>query len=211
MPENRTPAYHNIAGAKYAMRDATGAHGATIKDSPFSKSLTMDASVETQPVYADGISVLTLISDQGYTGSYGVTGRDSAMEADLGFTIETAAGTASILTVQNKRLDLYYEYYEYTPQGQRYVVKVWVLNLEMRKPSKAHNTDTNTATIGEYSYPITVYGEKIKAADGTTDYRDANGNILYATHVTAIPGDAAYDDFEKTVPIVKMAATEPEG
>lgn len=205
MAQTRTPAYHNIMGAKYAMRSATGAPGTAIKESPFSKSLALDASVETQPVHADGINVLTLISDQGYTGSYGVTGRDAEMESDLGFTIDTTAGTASILTVQNKRLDLYYEYYEYTPEGVKYVVKVWVLNLEMRKPSKAHNTDTNTATIGEYSYPITVYGEKIKASDGTTDYRDENGNILYATHVTAVPGDENYSNFEATVPIVKMA------
>lgn len=200
----RTAAYHGIKNVKYSMRTSDNKPGVAIKSSLYSKALTLDPQIDTVPVYADDKTVMTLTSDQGFTGSYNTTGRDADMENDLGFTETLANGAeAELNSIGSKRLDMYYEYIEYTDNQQPFTVKVWLINCELRKPSRAHSSDTNTKTIGEQGYPLTVYGDKLME-DATKTYKDANGNERYATRVISVPGDSGYETFETKVPGLLM-------
>lgn len=207
--DKQSAAYHNIANAKYAVRDADGKHGETVVDFAFAKSASFDPQVETQAVFANGGQILSLVSDNGYTGGFGTTAPDRDFEKAVGQAAELNEGLATLKLIGMKRFDFYYEYQEITVNQVTFTVKVWVLNVEAAKPSLNNETSTTTATIGAYSYPITVYGEKIKAAAGGEYYRDENGNELYAVRIVSMPGDPGYTEFEKTVPTPTMLATAP--
>ena len=199
-------AYHGISNAKYALRGTDGAPGSTVTDLAYAKSISFEPQVEETAVYANDQKVLALVSDKGFAGSLGTTAQDRALEKSLGHAIDTASGEATINLIGYKRADIYYEYKETTPAAT-YTVKVWVLNCEISKPSTIeHATDEDQPTIGEYAYPITVYGDKIKASSGTATYRDANGNEITATKVIALPDDDGYTTFGDSVPVVKMPA-----
>jgi hypothetical protein len=208
MAENykaQSPAYHGIRNAKYCVRGEDGAAGSTVADLSFAKSISFEPAVETLDVYANDQKVLALISDKGYSGEFGTTAQDRAFETSLGQAIEVESGTADINIIGYKRFDMYYEYTEYTSSNNLpYTVKVWVLNAEASKATKEYNTNEDTPTIGEYLYPITVYGDKILDKEGTNTYKDANGNELVATRVIAVPSDTGYATFGDSVPKVKM-------
>lgn len=198
-------AYHGIKNAKYAIRE-NGVPGSTVVPFKFAKSVSFDPSVEQSPIYFNNVKVMNVINDQGYTGAFGTSAQDRAFEEALGLIMSVENGTADININTLKKFDMYYEYVENTDSDLQYIVKVWALNIETSKPSKAHTTDTNSLALGEYSYPITVYGDKIKKSTGDEIYRDKNGNEITATRVICLPCDEGYDDFDKSVPIVKMPA-----
>lgn len=203
--KNQSPAYHGIRNAKYCVRGEGGAAGSTVASLAFAKSISFEPAVETLDVYANDQKVLALISDKGYSGEFGTTAQDRTFETSLGQSIEVENGTADINIIGYKRFDMYYEYTEYTSSNNLpYTVKVWVLNVEASKATKEYNTNEDTPTIGEYLYPITVYGDKILDKEGTNTYKDANGNELVATRVIAVPSDTGYATFGDSVPKVKM-------
>ena len=208
MPENyssQSPAYHGVKNAKYSMR--TGEEpGTEIKNLAYIKAVSFDPQVNTQPIYANDMQVMAVVSDKGYTGNLGVTAQDRVLEKDLGQVVEIDKGQADVNLIGFRRLDLYYEYTEHTQSGVPYTVKVWALNLEVGKASKSNETDEDSLKIGEYQYPITVYGDKIKAATGEATYRDANGNELVATRIICLPNDEGYATFDSAVPAPKMKA-----
>lgn len=204
--KTQAAAYHGISNAKYAMRDASGKPGSDVKSIAYAKAISFEPTVEETAVYANDAKVLSLVADKGFTGTLGTTAQDRELETALGHMVDTAVGAATINLISYKRADIYYEYKETTPTAT-YTVKVWVLNVEISKPSSVeHNTDEDQPTIGEYEYPITVYGDKILASTGEDTYRDANGNELTATKVVKLPDDDGYDTFGDSVPTVKMSA-----
>lgn len=199
--------YHGIKNVKYSVRDDNGQPSKGIIDFAFAKSISFDTAIDQQPVYANDSKILTIVSDTGYTGALGTTAQDRELEKALGQILEVDNGTADVNLISFKRIDLYYEFTEKTKNGISYIVKVWVLNIEISKANKSHSTDTNSSTLGDYSYPITVYGDIVKSADGLLSYKDAHGNELTATRIISVPSDVGYDTFSQTVPIVKMPTT----
>lgn len=200
----QSPAYHGVDNAKYSMRGDDGSVGKTVVKFPYIKSVSFEPTLEQQPIYANNQKILATVSDQGYTGSIGTTAQDRDFEKSLGQIMDVSNGLADVNLNSLKRFDYYYEYKEETKNGVLYTVKVWVLNCEATKASKNHQTDTNTNTIGEYSYPLTVYGDKIMDSEGKEVYTDENGNELTATRVISVPSDAGYKTFGDSVPIVKV-------
>ena len=199
----QAPAYHGIQNAAYAIRE-NGAPGTTVAKFDFAKSVSFDPTLDQQPIYMNNAKILTLISDQGYTGMFGTSAQDRVFEKAVGLAVDLDGMVADVKVNSFVRFDFYYEYIEHTASGTPYIVKVWTLNAEAAKPSKAHNTDTNSATIGEYSYPITVYGAPVMDSDGTAEYKDANGNGIVGVRAICLPGDIGYSAFGSTVPVLKM-------
>ena len=208
--DNQAPAYHGIRNAKYAVRGEDGAPGVSTVPFKYAKSVGFDAAVDQQPVYMNDMKVLTLVTDQGYTGTIGTSAQDRALEKALGHLVEVDGMLADVKQNGFVRFDFYYEYVEHTASGIPYIVKVWALNMEAAKASKAHSTDTNTATLGEYSYPITVYGDPVKTSDGAETYHDANGNEIIGVRAISVPSDAGYQTFGNSVPKMKMKAVPAE-
>lgn len=204
-------AYHGISGLKYAVRDNDNKPGTKIENFPYAKSIGVEPQVEEEKIYANDMQIGVCISEQGSTGELGTTAQDRNFEKAIGHIIDIENGTADVNLISNKRVDFFYKYKEKTASGTEFVVKVWLLNVEVSKASKSHESDENTAKLGEYKYPITAYGDKLKNTEGTEIYVDADGNERTVTRIISVPSDKGYADFEKTVPIPKMVAeTTPE-
>lgn len=198
--------YHGIQNAKYSVRTTDGAPGTQINPFAYAKAVSLEPSLETEAIYANNSAIFSAVSDQGYKGNFGTTAQDRGFEEAVGMLLPLDGGTADINLISLKRFDFYYEYSEKTSGGHSYVVKVWLLGCEASKAAKSHETDTTKATFGEYSYPLTIFGDKVRASDGTAIYRDASGNELTATRIIAVPTDTGYASFGDTVPVPKVTA-----
>ena len=199
-------AYHGIRLLKYAVRESADTKG-TVTVMPYAKSISFEPQVESEQIYANDRSILAAVADQGYTGEIGTTATDPKFEEALGHTMTISGGTADLKINGYKRVDIYYEFSNKTEDGIDYVVKVWALNAEVSKATKTHETDENTPKIGEYQYPITVYGDKLKTSEGE-DYRDENGNEKYVTRIMSYPDDEGYDTFGDTVPTPEIESSD---
>lgn len=103
------------------------------------------------------------------------------------------------------RVSIYFETIVNYENGTNEVVKTWLLNVGVSEPeSIEHNTDTDSVTFGSYAYPITVYGEILKAASGDNDYVDAKGFKHRVFRLDSYPGDEGYANFGASVPEPKM-------
>lgn len=204
--------YHGVKNAKYAVKGEQEVY-ATPASFAYAKAISLDPKLETETNFANNMAIFSAVSDQGYGGSFGTTAQNRAFEKDLGMLMDVAGGTADVNLLSLKRFALYYEHGEKLPGGRTYTVKVWLLNCEATKASKNHETDTTKPTFGAYAYPLTIYGEKIKAADSSNIYTDPDGNEYIATRIIALPTDEGYGTFGNAVPTPKIPtpATPPNG
>lgn len=207
--KKQAPAFHGIKILKYAMRGSDNTKG-TVVQLPYAKSISFDAQVDGEKVYANDRAVLTVVNDEGYTGDIGTTAPDIDFEKALGQIMETSGGLADLKLLGYKRADVYYEFSQMTEDGVNYIVKVWTFNVEVGKASKTHETDENTPKIGEYQYPITVYGEELQTA-AKKAYEDENGNRVTVLRLMSYPGDDNYATFGDTVPTPTATTTNVAG
>lgn len=195
--------YHGVDSAKYKSR----AEAVTIAAMDFIKNISLERQINTTPQYANNRLLCKLPTDNGFTGNLGTTAQDTAFETALGMIKTLADGTqATVSRSGSPRVDFYYEFKQVTDANVSQVVKVWLLNVEFAEPSENHETDTESKAFGNYIYPFTVYGDRLKASAGTADYVDANGNRLDCYRIMSFPGDTGYDTFAASVPTPTMPA-----
>ena len=151
--------------------------------------------------------VCEIASDNGYTGTINTTAPELDLETALGMVMNVAGGARAVVSRgSTPRTDVYFETIVNYEDGTSEVVKTWLLNVAISEPeSIEHNTDTDSATFGDYAYPITVYGEMLKAATGDADYVDDKGFKRRVYRLDSYPGDDGYAAFGSTVPTPKMA------
>lgn len=200
--ETQALAYMGVEGGKYAIADDTGDYGTPVALKNL-KSIPINVEASDTPIYSDNIMKKNLRTDNGYKGSIGVSAQDRAFEKALGFAMDGAGGLMQVSGTGYKKVAFYFESKEEADFGS-YTVKCWLLNCEVGKANRAHNTNTNAPAMGEYSYPLTVKGEKVMNAAGTAEYTDAAGNTQVCTLYIAVPGDTGYDTFGASVPEPKV-------
>jgi len=198
--DKKAIAGHGIEGAKFALR---GASPKVLKPVLYSKAIGLNSLLQKQDLYADNRNIGSVPSDMGYDGTYTTTAQDRAFETALGFLLETEKGLVTPDLTVYKKIDLYYEYKELLEEGDDYTVKVWLLNVEVGKPSVQQSTDANNITTGDYVYPIKIMGDYIMSEENEPEafYRDDNGNKKKALFIRSLPGVEGYKDFEKSVPV----------
>lgn len=202
---NKGVAYCNVKNGQYAVKGESG-YG-TPTDFPYLKSVPLTAQVTAEDIFADGKRLVVIYSDMGYTGSIGTTGQDRAFEAAIGQAIEAETGVNMTTQINgSKVMAFYFETDEYTKNNVKYVVKNWLLNVQVGRPDRAHNTNTTTPAIGEYAYPAVISGETVLKATGTDAYVDDNGNESLCFIISALPNATDYDTFGDTVPTPKVPA-----
>ncbi len=201
----KAAAYHGVQNMKFAKR-ADGTYATELLDMPYAKSLDPSALLEASEQHADNRLIFRVPKDDGYEGSIGTTGRDAALEKELGMEIDGAVGTLRVGLTSYTKGALYYEYIERDGDGQASVIKVWMYNLEIGKSNESYTSDTSTAEFGEYAYPFRAYGEKVKNAEGTGTYRDEKGNEKTAFMCICGPKDPGYETFGDSVPEPKVKA-----
>ena len=149
--------------------------------------------------------------DNGYTGNYGCTGQDFEFEEDIGLLIKLDDGSyADVNLTDTDREELYFEKTVKPSKGKAFILKAWIYGVEYGKPSKNSATNTNNLTIGDYQYPITVFGEKVMTPENKP-YADDLGNEKTAWIIYRLPGDEGYETFGDAppAPVKTMTAEEP--
>ena len=120
-----------------------------VKPLPFLVSATLDKTINTKTIFGDGELQLSIISDQGSSGSLEVTARDDEFELDLGFLMQIAQGLAERQVVDNKTISVGYEAYRTYKDGTTKTKKVWLLgvNVSPASDSLSQNTDTTNELL----------------------------------------------------------------
>jgi len=191
-------AYHNINNVKQCVR-VNGESGTNILAVPYAVNLSLSPDVQEQSAYRDGRKVVTRYSDNGYTGSMGFGSIDVDLELAAGTVMESAVGHAKTSNRGTSRFDIYYEYTGANEDRSDKIVKNWLLNVSLGSPDENTETDTESIQFGEYVYPITVFGDTAKNADGT-DFIDDNGFRTVVTRVFCDKDDEGFDTFGDSVP-----------
>lgn len=195
--------YHNIKNAGYIAEE-------TVKSIAYAKSLKIDPQIGSATQYANGRLVAKITSDSGFDGEIGVTAQDEELEKAVGRTVTLTNGSKAIVGGANpKRLKgLYYEFEEEAESGTRSTVKVWLHNVEIGASSFNHSTDSDKVDFGDYSYPITVYGDPLMSSD-SEKYVDDHGVGRTCFMSISRPGDTGYLEFGSSIPSL-VIATESE-
>jgi hypothetical protein len=208
----QSPATHNIKNVKYAIREEGGTPGTIINDIQYAIKISLPSKWDKYTRYANGKKVVEIPADQGREGSFTTTAQDYQLEENIGY-IDTAidgGGMGEMRATSFRKIDIYYETDAKTESGANFVIKAWLLMCTVGKCTIEQSTDTESINPNDYEYPVSVEGVKKLASDGTSAYRDANGNEVYITLVTKVPGDEGYADFENAVPKPKAVAAPPE-
>ena len=198
-------ALYGIKNTKYAIHMPDG-QVQVVKEMAKAKSLQLTPVANTQDVFANDQKVISIITDQGYTGTLGTTGQDVAFELEIGHLSEqTDKGILVSQIVQAVRFDLYHEYTIMLASGLAVTIKQWIFGLDASRPNIQYDTNTDTITIGAYQYPSTIYGRTIMDETTPTQaWRDKNGFEQKAWRIFVFPDSPSFNDFEKTVPVPIM-------
>ena len=197
----------NAQNGKYALLGES----ATIKSIGKLDSVSLEADYSEQKIYGDGYVIDTIPSDKGLTGALATTLLNDEYEIDMGRKIELATGLADIKQLDSIPHNIYFEIFareiEGANKGKNQVVKVWLLNVTTGKPGETFKQNEDGITVTTYENSLTVLGVPVKAATGEENYRDANGNEVYATKVVCYPDMVGYATFGDSVAVPKMKAS----
>lgn len=204
--EGKTLVRFNIKNAKYALKVDNG------YESPvsigYSDSISLEANYSEKPIYGDGRVVYTVPNDKGKTGTLSLLSIDEAYEIAMKRRMKSASGTVEIKQFASIEHALYFEFdYIDEKDGEQKTGKTIVYGVTTGRPSETYNQTTDDINNNTVSYPLTIKGTPMKASSGDADYKDENGNVIYAWQETSIPGDAGYEEFGKTITAPKAPAS----
>jgi phi13 family phage major tail protein len=187
-----------IKNVKYALKnDTTGLYG-TVKDLAYVDSLSLDPAFSTTPIYGDGKLLVSIPSDQGYTGTLTFVQLSEEYEIDLGRKLKITGGTADVEQLGSRSHAVYYETNALL-DGVNTTIKVWLLNVTTGKPTIKQNQSNPNPAPNNVEYDITIQGEYL-TTDGDQKYVDVSGNNLLIFEIVSRPTDAGYDTFGTAVP-----------
>ena len=167
----------------------------------FLASITTDKNTSSTDKYGDGELQVTLISDKGSTGTLEMTARDTEFEIALGFMKELSNGLGEVQVVENKTISIGFETYMMGADGIQKTKKVWFLGVNVAPAGESISQTTDAINDTTASYPITIKGVNLKAAGGSTDFVDANGNTIKVFKLSSVPTDSNYATFLESVPV----------
>lgn len=192
----------NVKNVMYAVKDAQGTYGNPV-DLAYANSVSLEADYNETKLYGDGQVLAILGDDKGKTGTLSVINLEKHYEIAMKRAMEIQGGLADIQQRSSVEHAIYFET-DGLLDGQSITIKVWLLNVTTGKASESYEQTTDSPTINNYEYPLTVLGETLKTSDGTAEYYDENGNSIKIYKITAFPDDTNYDTFENAVPVPKV-------
>lgn len=211
MSNKRQAGYFGLRNTKYAMEDETAPGGWLPPVSvPFAKSLSLNTSISSSPLYGDDRKIVDVPVDKGYEGTVGLTTLDFDYEVALGYSVKLADGTrAQLDAVQLKKHCLYFETQGAREDNSIFTIKSWLLNITTAKAGKSYTTKGDNIDFGSHEMPIVVYGAPLVDSVTGENFVDEDGNERYVHILSSYPGDAGYATFGDAVPEPKYA-TAPE-
>lgn len=194
----------NIKNAAYAIKTSDG-YEAPVSIG-YSDSIALEADYAEKVIYGDGRKIVTLPNDKGKTGSLGLLAIDEAYEIAMKRRMKTANGTAEIKQTSSVEHALYFEF-DFMDENQvQKTGKTIVYGVTSGRPSETLNQTTDGINNNTISYSLNIKGTPVMDATGSSPYKDANGNAIYAWQETSIPGDPGYENFGKTITAPKAVS-----
>lgn len=196
----------NIKNAKYAIPDGNGSYGSPVSIG-YSDSIALEADYAEKVIYGDGRKIVTIPNDKGKTGTLGLLTIDEAYEIVMGRRMKTVNGTAEIKQRKSVEHALYFETDYMDEDGVMRTAKTIVYGVTTGRPSETFNQTTDDINNNTVSYSLSIKGIPVKNSNGTEDYKDENGNVVYAWQETSVPSDTGYTDFGKTITAPKVPSS----
>ena len=206
MPQDKILVRFNIKNTKYAVHNGNGTFSTPVPIG-FSDSIALESNYAEKIIYGDGRAVLTIPNDKGKTGTLGLLTIDNDYEIAMKRRMKTANGTAEIKQSAAIEHALYFETDYMEEDGEIKTAKTIEYGVTSGRPSETYSQTTEDINNNNVSYPLTIKGIKMKNSDGSTDYKDDKGNIVYAWQETCLPGDAGYDTFGEAITAPKAPAS----
>lgn len=206
MANGKTLVRFNIKNAAYALKKSEGGYDTPV---PFgySDSISLEADYAEKVIYGDGRKVATIPNDKGKTGNLGLLTIDELYEIAMKRRMKTASGTAEIKQTASVEHAIYFET-DFMDENQvQKTAKTVVYGVTSGRPSDTYNQTTDDINNNNITYPLTIKGVPLMANSGTEQYKDANGNAVYAWQETCVPGDPGYDTFGKTITAPKAPSS----
>ncbi len=195
----------NVQNIKYALPNAEGGWNTPVAyGAGGARSISLEADTAIKNIFGDGLKIASLVNDKGKTGSFTTNNISSAYEIAMGRKLQVATGLiADIKQAKAITHALYFETCELTEAGAVTVAKTWLLGVTSSRPSETLNQSEDDINESAFETPIEIKGVPVQIEDGETteDYKDENGNVVYAWNVTAEPGYADYETFGNAVVI----------
>lgn len=203
--------YCGIENVKFSKREK-GVYATKVMNLLYAQGLKLTPKIGETPQNCDNKLLFKIPSDKGLEGELRTTAPDPELDKAAGFAIEGANGLIDVDMTSYVHGALYFEFIGHDGEGVASRVKVWLLNVELGKGEKFFNTSKESVELGDYAYSLSVNGDPMMNADGTTPYLDKRGMGHLAFQYTAYPEDPKYADFEKSVPVPTIATpvTPPE-
>lgn len=195
----------NIKNVKYAIKDDTLDTFGAPKDLAYADSISLEADYEETKLYGDGQILAVLADDKGKTGSLSVINIEKHYEIDMKRSLEIDGGLAEVQQRSSVDHAIYFEV-DALSNGTAITIKRWLFGVTTGKASEAYNQTTDSPTINNYEYPLTILGVNLQAGTGSADYVDENGNTVKVFSMTSFPEDTGYSTFGNAVPVPKVKA-----
>lgn len=203
---DKTLVRFNIKNAKYALKNAQGGYENPVPYG-YSDSIALQADYAEKIIYGDGRKVFTIPNDKGKTGTLRLLALSEDYELAMKRRMKTAKGTAEIKQMASIEHAIYFETEYMEDNGKMKTAKTIVYGVTSGRPSETYNQTTDDINNNNVEYPLSIKGVAMKASSGNDDYKDENGNIVYAWQETSLPEDSGYDDFGKTIEVPKAPST----
>lgn len=195
--EGKTLVRFNIKNAAYAIKTSTGYE--TPVPFGYSDSIALEADYAEKAIYGDGRKIVTIPNDKGKTGTLTLLTIDELYEIAMKRRMKTANGTAEIKQAASIEHAIYFETEFLDESGAQKTAKTIVYGVTSGRPSETFNQTTDDINNNNAAYSLNIKGAPLMDSTGATQYKDENGNAVYAWQETSVPGDAGYDNFGKTI------------
>lgn len=196
--EGKTLVQFNVKNGKFKVGDGE------IMPLTWLNTFSKEKNSSTKEIYGDGELQANLVNDRGFTGTLGMTARDTEFEIANGMLMEVDGGLAEIRQTQLVENAIYFET-ECLIDGVVKVKKVWALGVTITAPGESLSQTTSDINESAADYPITVNGVNLKNSTGMADYiNPATGQVEKVFTVSKMPEDTGYEEFGDTVPVPKV-------
>ena len=207
MADGKTKLFRfNVKNVMYATKQEGGTYDEP-KDLAYANSISLEADYNETKLYGDGQVLAVLGDDKGKTGTLSVTNIEKHYEIAMGRAMEIKNGLADIQQRSSVEHAIYFET-DGLLDGKSITIKAWLLGVTTGKASETYDQTTDSPTVNNYDYSLTVLGTDLMDSAGTATYYDENGNSIKVYRITSFPGDEGYDTFEDAVPVPKVKGEE---
>ena len=192
----------NIKNIKYALPKADGEYETPVAYG-FARSMALESDTSTKTIFGDGVKIAVIVNDKGKKGSMTTNVVSTDYEIAMGRKMKLESGIADIKQTKSIEHALYFETEALMSDGSIKTAKTWLFNVISSRPSESFDQTEDDINESSFETPIEVKGIKVKYKDGD-DYRDTDGNEVFAWKTTVTNEDDAFETFgdQVVLPIV---------